>query len=131
VPWRRTHTNGKSALVVEDEPGIAKVCARTLSAEGFEVKIAVNGKAALDLLGQKEYDLCFIDIRTPEMNGVELYQQLEEKHPHLVDKVIFTSGDVLSGNIESFLEKANRPFLPKPFTPDELRAIVKTVIGSA
>jgi CheY-like chemotaxis protein len=118
-------------LVVEDEPSIAEVCARTLSAEGFQVEIAVNGKAALDLLGQKEYDLCLIDIRTPEMNGIEFYQRLEEKYPHLVNKVVFTTGDVLSGNIREFLDEANRPFLPKPFTPDELRAIVKTVIGLA
>jgi DNA-binding response OmpR family regulator len=101
----------------------------TLSAQGFEVEIAVNGKVALELFGQMEYDLCLIDIRTPEMNGIELYQQLEEKHPHLVNRVIFTTGDVLSGNVKEFLEKGNRPFLPKPFTPDELRAIVKTVIG--
>jgi DNA-binding response OmpR family regulator len=108
--------------------GIAKVCMRTLSAQGFEVEIAVNGKVALELFGQREYDLCLIDIRTPEMNGIELYQQLEEKHPHLVNRVIFTTGDVLSGNIKEFLEKGDKPFVPKPFTPDELRAIVKTAI---
>ena len=116
--------------MVEDEPGIAKVCARTLSAEGFQVDIAVNGKVALDMWREKSYDLCLSDIRTPEMNGIELYQHLESEFPEAVNKVIFTTGDVRSSNIKEFLESTNRPYLAKPFTPDELRAIVKTVMGA-
>jgi DNA-binding response OmpR family regulator len=116
-------------LVVEDEPVIAKVCMRTLSAEGFHVQIVDNGKAALEVLKEKGFDLCLIDIRTPEMNGTELYGRLEKKYPKMVKKVIFTTGDVLSANIKAFLEKANRPYLTKPFTPDELRAVVRAVLG--
>ena len=116
--------------MVEDEPGIAKVCARTLSAEGLEVDIAVNGKVALVMWREKSYDLCLTDIRTPEMNGIELYQHLESEFPEAVNKVIFTTGDVRNSNIEEFLERTNRPYLSKPFTPDELRAIVKTVMGA-
>jgi DNA-binding response OmpR family regulator len=123
------NSNRKNILVVEDEPVIAKICARTLSTEGFQVESAVNGKAALDVLNQKEYDLCLIDIRTPMMNGIELYQHLEENYPGMTSRVIFTTGDVLSGNTKAFLEKTNRPYLPKPFTPDELRAIVRRVLG--
>src|SRR3989304_1831614 len=111
-------TNSKRILVVEDEPAIAKVCTRTLSAEGFQVEIAVNGKVALDMLRKKDYDLCLIDIRTPEMNGIELYRHLEEECPEAANKFIFTPGDVLSDNYKPLLEKANRPYLPKPFTPD-------------
>jgi len=122
-------SSGKSILVVEDEPVIAKVCERTLSTEGFQVEIASNGLAALEILSQKEYDLCLIDIRTPSMNGMELYQHLEEKHSVMANRIIFTTGDVLSGNTKAFLEKTNRPYLPKPFSPDELRAIVRTALG--
>ena len=116
--------------MVEDEPGIAKVCARTLSAEGLEVDIAVNGKVALDMWREKSYDLCLTDIRTPEMNGIELYQHLESEFPEAVNKVTFTTGDVRNSNIKEFLERTNRPYLSKPFTPDEIRAIVKTVMGA-
>jgi CheY-like chemotaxis protein len=123
----RANANGKSILVVEDEPAIAKVCARTLRAEGFQVEVAVNGKAALELLKKREFALCLIDIRTPVMNGIDLYQHLEEEHPEAVNKVIFTTGDVLSGNIKAFLERSDRPYLAKPFTPEELRTITRTV----
>jgi CheY-like chemotaxis protein len=114
--------------VVEDEPGVAKVCTRVLSAEGFQVDIAVNGKAALDVLRSKEYDLCLIDIRTPQMNGIELYEHWENQSSEMLNKVIFTTGDVMSGNIKAFLEKTHKPYLPKPFTPQELRTIVRTVL---
>jgi DNA-binding response OmpR family regulator len=124
----QANTSGKNILVVEDEPTIAKVCMRTLNAEGFRVEIVDNGKTALNVLKEKEFDLCLIDVRTPQMNGTELYQQLKERHPKIANKVIFTTGDVLNADIKAFLEKTNRPYLTKPFTPDELRAIVRTAL---
>ena len=121
-------TTVKRMLVVEDEPAICKVCLRTLTGEGFEVDIADNGKVAQDMLGEKDYDLYLIDIRTPVINGMQLYQWIKEKHPELTSRLIFTSGDVVSGDTRSFLERADRPFLPKPFTPDELKTVVRETL---
>ena len=118
----------KRILVVEDEPGISEVCQRVLTSEGFEVDIAVNGKVAQDMLGEKDYDLFLIDVRTPLMNGRQLYQCIQEKHPKLIDRVIFTTGDVMSKDIQVFLGQAARPFLPKPFTLGELRVIMKEAL---
>ena len=101
----------KRILVVEDEPGISQVCQRVLTSEGFEVDIAVNGKVAQDMLGEKDYDLFLIDVRTPLMNGKQLYQCIQEKHPKLIDRVIFTTGDVMSKDIQGFLGQTARPFL--------------------
>ena len=118
----------KRILIVEDEPAICDVCRRVLVDEGFEVDIAANGKIAQDMIEERQYDLCLIDIRTPQMSGKELYQWLQEKHPQLTNRVIFTTGDVMGGDIQSFLEQAARPFLPKPFTPDELKAIIRETL---
>ncbi len=118
----------KRILIVEDEPAISQVCLRILTSEGFDVDTAANGLVAQDMLSKKGYDLCLIDIRTPVMNGKELYQHIKEKHPEFDSKVIFTTGDVLSDNIKAFLEETNRPCLPKPFTPDELRATVRQTL---
>ena len=124
----QNNTIEKSVLVVEDEPGIARICVRTLTAEGFQVDIAVNGEIGLDMWRKKNYDLCISDIRTPRMNGIELYQQLEDENPEAVKKFIFTTGDVLSSSIKEFLEETGRPYLPKPFTPEDLRAIVRKAL---
>ena len=118
----------KRILVVEDEPAICLVCQRVLTGEGFEVDIAVNGKVAQDMIKRKRYDFCLIDIRIPAMNGKELYQWLEEKHPQLAGGVVFTTGDVMGEDTQSLLEQTGRPCLPKPFTPDEIKAIVKETL---
>jgi len=80
------------------------------------------------MIGENQYDLCLIDIRTPEMNGKELHQWLQEKHPQQADRVIFTTGDVMGGDTTTFIEQTGRPFLPKPFTPNELKAKVREAI---
>ena len=118
----------KRILVVEDEPAICQVCQRALTNEGFEVDIAVNGDVAQGMLGEKDYDLCLIDIRTPVMNGKQLYQVIIGKHPKLVNGTIFTTGDVIDGYTQRFFELARRPFLPKPFTPGELKTIVRETL---
>jgi DNA-binding response OmpR family regulator len=118
----------KRILVVEDEPAITEICRRTLSSEGLEVGSAPNGDVAQDMLEKEDYHLCLIDIRTPVMNGRQLYQCIEEKHPKLVDGVIFTTGDTMARDIQSFLEQAGRSFLPKPFGPDELRTVVRQTL---
>ena len=115
----------KRILVVEDEPAICEICRRVLSSEGFKVGIAANGKVAQGMLEEYEYDLFLIDIRMPVMTGKELYQWLQEKHPQLAGRVIFTTGSVISGDAQSFLEQTGRPALPKPFTAAELIAIVR------
>ena len=93
--------------------------------------IAVNGVAAQDILGEKDYDLCLVDIRTPVMNGKQLYQLLVQKYPKLAKRVIFTTGDIADGYTQRFLELAGRPFLTKPFTPDELKTIVRETLKQA
>ena len=124
---------GKRSLVVEDEPSIARMCLRALGAEGFEVDVAVDGKAAQTRLSENGdiYDLCLIDIRTPGMNGIELYHYLKEIGSETINRVIFTTGDVINDEIKAFLEETGRPFLPKPFTLDELRSVVKTSLAPA
>ena len=115
----------KTALVVEDEPIISRVCRKILMGEGYEVDIAANGLVGQQMANTKSYDLCLSDIRTPGMNGIDFYRYLERSHPDLAQKVIFTTGDVLSGNIHEFLKEVKRPYLAKPFTPNDLIALIK------
>ena len=117
-------TGVKRILIVEDEPAICDLCQRVLTNEDFEVDIAVNGKVAQDMIEEQQYALYLIDIRLPVMTGMELYQWLQEKHPQLASRVIFTTGSVIGGDTQSFLEQTAKSYLPKPFTPDELKDIV-------
>ena len=122
---KKAKASRKDVLVVEDEPAIARICSITLNAEGFQTEIAANGKIALDMLKEKEYVLCLVDIRTPVMNGIELYKHLQKEQPQTTDKVIFTTGDIMNENVKALLEQTKRFYLPKPFTPEELRTVVR------
>ncbi|MFC2047302.1 response regulator [Chloroflexota bacterium] len=122
------YTDAKRALVVEDEPAISEVCRRVITAEGIKAEIAINGEVALDMIEEKHYDLCLIDIRTPLMNGKELYLWMEEKHPQLTNGVIFTTGDMMDDDTKDFLEQADKLFLPKPFAPNELRIVLREAL---
>jgi len=119
----------KRILVVEDEPAICEICLKVLNGEGFEVDIVGNGKLAEDKLKEREYELIYIDIRTPIMNGKELYQHIVDNIPKMTSRVIFTTGDVTTGDTQAFIERTGRPFMPKPFTPGELRNIVRETLG--
>ncbi len=120
---------GKIILVVEDEPAISRIYKRNLIADDFEADIATTEVAAKDMLDKKDYDLCLIDIRTPGMSGMDLYHYLKKEQPELAIKVMFTIGDVLRGSVESFLGEVNRPCLPRPFTSNELRAMVREALN--
>jgi DNA-binding response OmpR family regulator len=100
------------------------MCQRVLAREGFEVEIAVNGILAQEMIEKKQYHICLIDIRTPKMNGAALYQWLQKTYPQMINHVIFTTGSMIDEKTMAFIEQSGRPFLPKPFTPNELTAIV-------
>jgi len=123
------NTGVKRILVVEDEPAISQVCRRVLTRDGFEVDTAVDGRMAQGMLREGDYDLILMDIRMPVMGGREFYQILEVQYPELVDRVIFATGDVIGNDTRKFLERSGRPFLPKPFTPDELKTIVRETLS--
>ncbi len=104
------------------------MCQRVLTRKGFEVDIAVNGRLAQDMIEERQYHICLIDIRTPKMNGAELYQWLQKKYPRVANQVVFTTGSVIDEKTMPFIEQSGRPFLPKPFTPEELIAVVEEAL---
>lgn len=115
-------------LVVEDEPAIAAMCRAVLNGEGFEVEIAANGRVAQEMIDADGYHLCLIDMLMPKMSGRELYEWLRKKHPRIARLVIFTTGSVIDEEIMAFISESGRPFLPKPFSPADLRAAVQEAL---
>jgi DNA-binding response OmpR family regulator len=124
------NTNRKKVLVLEDEPVITRILTRTLSFEGMEVDSAENGQVAKDRIASgKHYDLFLFDIRTPIINGMQVYKYLEEHRPEATSKVMFMTGDCLNAATSHFLEKVQRPVIEKPFTPAELVELINRVMA--
>ena len=118
-------TGVRRILVAEDEPSIRRVVAATLQHAGFDADFAANGAEAEAFIVVRDYDLLIIDIKMPVMNGMELYDWINAEYPALVQRVVFTTGDVINKEVEHFIESTDRPFLSKPFSADELINIVK------
>jgi DNA-binding response OmpR family regulator len=126
---KSTDIGTKRILVVEDEPAICEICITVLSKEGFRVDTVANNKLAEDKIKKEDYDLILVDIKTPVMNGKELYQSIIDNFPEMAGRVIFTTGDVMAESTETFIRKSGRPFLSKPYTPEELSEIVNETLN--
>jgi CheY-like chemotaxis protein len=126
---RETPPAKSRILVVDDELPVQELMCGVLEAEGHEVHLASNGEAALACLGAYEYDLVISDIRMPQLDGEELYAQICSNWPHLADRVILSTGDVVTDKTRAFLEKANLPRITKPFDISRLRQVVRGALG--
>lgn len=115
--------HSEKILLVDDEPTIVELCTRFLSGEGFKVKTANNGTAALRLLDEERFDLLLTDIRMRGMSGLELIDEAKKRDQGLAIVVVTGHGTVNMA-IES-LKLGTLGFVIKPFTKDELLAAVR------
>ena len=110
----------RNVLVIEDDKIMGQMVAAILDDAGFEVTTATNGMIALEKLRKQPVDFVVLDILLPEMNGFEVYSELQA-NPETDDIPVLI---ITAWADERHLEKASqlgiRHFLAKPFTEDEL-----------
>jgi CheY-like chemotaxis protein len=111
----------RRVLVVDDESVVAEMLADAIAASGHDVETAPNGAEALRRLQHAHFDLVLVDLRMPEVDGRELYRELERTRPAMCRRLVFMTGDALAAETTDFLGRTNAPVLPKPFTLTELR----------
>ena len=114
---------GGRVLVVDDEPAVAEALSDILRHAGYRIDIAESGEAALGRVRTGVYDVIFSDVHMPDMDGLTFYRNLRELKPELADRLMFVTGDMLGGNIRTFIEETGLPFLEKPFMPAEVRRL--------
>ncbi len=123
----RVVTTGLRVLVVDDEPHILHYMRATLEAWGHEVVVAGDGAEALELAEADVFDLIISDLRMPRLGGREFFERLLRVDPEAGPRVIFSTGDTVRGDTLAFLEGLARPYLHKPFSLAELRAMLAAV----
>ncbi len=120
--------DGLRILVAEDNPINQKLIQTTLNKFGVTVTLASNGKEAFELRKHNDYDLIFMDIQMPVMNGIEAtkeilhYEQVNQV-PHI--PIIALTANALTGDKERYLEVGMDNYLPKPINLAELRKIIE------
>ena len=116
-------------LVVEDDPLVRAVVVRELVAQGFQVAEAADGATALERAEHtpQRFDIVITDLGMPRMDGRELAERLARIQPGV--PVLFMSGHPDEAATRQLAE-AGQPYLPKPFTAEELvRRIEETLSG--
>lgn len=113
-----TDHHGSRLFVIDDEPSIRAAIKRFLTRRGWEVEEAEDGRAAMEILLRSEpgyYDVVMCDLRMPHCSGAELHRELFTKRPDLVQRLVFSTGDVASADASTFLAGCGRPVIEKPF----------------
>jgi len=121
---------GKRILVVDDERLVLQLLGEMLGGDHHTVDTVADGTQALERLRETSYDLILSDVRMPYLDGPGLYRALERRRPELCRRFVLMTGDVLSAEIQAFLEQTGVPGLSKPFDRSEVRRVIQRVAGT-
>jgi len=115
--------NKPKILIIDDEEVVLDSCTQILAKGDFQLLTARNGILGLELMKEFLPDLIFVDLKMPGISGFEVLDGIQEFDPTIVT-VVITGFATVNSAIEA-MKKGAYDFLPKPFTPDELRVITR------
>jgi DNA-binding NtrC family response regulator len=114
-----------SIIIVDDDDSVLDSVQAVLSSHGYHCKTARNGKCALELINEAEFDIMITDIKMPHMNGLELTKRVKELKPDI--RVILMTGYFGKFSHDEAIAAGASDFLEKPFS---LKALVQAVKDS-
>jgi DNA-binding response OmpR family regulator len=112
-----TKVNNK-ILVIDDEPNLRRTLSLILQRSGYDVDSASNADEARHALTDCEYNLIFLDLKMPDMNGLDLLPEIREGHPE-TPVLILTAHATLESAIDA-VRKGARDYLLKPIDPEQI-----------
>jgi CheY-like chemotaxis protein len=114
-------------LIVDDERGVRALCSDLLRRSGYETEAVDSAQAALERVDATGFDLALVDIHMPMMSGIELCRRLRARRPGL-PIVLITGYPTIESAVRGIGFGAS-DYVSKPFTPEELREVVASVLG--
>lgn len=112
-------------LIVEDEEKIARFVTLELEHEGYQVEHAADGRTAVDLALERDYDLILLDVLLPQLNGMEVLRRVR-KHTD-VPVIMVTARDAVMDKVAG-LDAGADDYLTKPFAIEELFARIRVAL---
>jgi signal transduction histidine kinase/CheY-like chemotaxis protein len=117
------------ALVVDDIPENRGVLSTMLRAIGCEVSLAENGRQALEVVRVSRPDMVFMDMRLPEIDGLEATRRLVAEFTGSGLKIVATSASVLEHERERYAQAGCDDFVAKPFRAERIYACLENLLG--
>ena len=122
--------SSRTVLVIEDEPSVTAFLRAALERRGYRVVTAASAADGIELLQKDRYLGVISDIRTPgSVSGTEVYHWIRESAPHLLGRIVFVTGDILSQHTSRLLAESGAPVVVKPFRVSELISAVERTLG--
>ncbi|MGB5158352.1 sigma-54-dependent transcriptional regulator [Desulfobacterium sp. N47] len=115
-------------LIVDDEVNIGNACVKILAKNDLEVNYVKNGHDALAMMKAISFDVVVTDLKMSRMGGMELLKIIKERYPNT--KVIVITGYASISSAVEVMKLGAFDYLPKPFTPVELRSVVQQALSS-
>jgi two-component system response regulator AtoC len=114
----KTEAHSPSILVIDDQEGIRKSFSAILEKEGYEVDAVATGQEAIKRSKSRIYNLALVDLRLPDMDGIQLLTAMRDTSPKMV-KIIVTGYPSMENAIEAVNRGADA-YIVKPFTMETL-----------
>jgi len=115
-------------LIIDDEKAICSTCSQILSQDGYRVAVRHDGETGIAAVGSERPDVVFVDLKMPGMSGIEVISTIKKKDPTLVS-VVITGFATIESAVDS-MKVGAFDFLPKPFSPDQLRIITRRALDN-
>jgi two-component system, sensor histidine kinase and response regulator len=112
----------KTIVVIDDDRAMRLSCSKILTKVGFRVETCENGSAGLELIASLKPELALVDLKMPGIGGMEVIARVNEIDPRIV--IIVITGYATIDTAVDAMKAGAYDFVPKPFSPDELRLIV-------
>ncbi|MDZ7848620.1 MAG: response regulator [Owenweeksia sp.] len=110
--------------MAEDNAVNQKLAKLTLEKMGYVIDAVANGQEVLDSLEIQRYDVIFMDVQMPEMNGVEATHAIQRKYPNSAPVIVAMTANAMEGDREKFLEEGMDEYVSKPISQDAIKSVL-------
>jgi two-component system sensor histidine kinase/response regulator len=110
-------------LVIDDEEFMRDSCSQVLAKDGYRPETAENGTIGIEKVQNVHPDIVLVDLKMPGNSGFDVLDSIREYDPNIIS-IVITGYATVESAVEA-MKKGAYDFLPKPFTPDQLRLIIK------
>jgi len=119
-------TDKAKILVIDDETIVHESCSRILTEEGYTIDSAFTGQEGFTKMEEESYDLVITDLKMPGISGMEALKKIKGDNPNV--GIIMITGYSTAETAVEAMKLGAFDYLPKPFTPDELTAVVSKAL---
>jgi DNA-binding NtrC family response regulator len=126
IPYHQYYSDPSRILVIDDELTVCMSCDKILSEDGYTVTSAQGGYNGLERARKENFDLALVDLKMPDINGMEVVETLKREHPNMA--VIIMTGYSTVASAVTGIKLGAADYIPKPFTPDEMSVAVKKAL---